>query len=526
MILALSAVAVPTAAQTCTATVTLSSDCASEAGVTYIITFVSPVTLLAGNDKLSFDFATGTTFVFADDNDIDVDTIFVLDEDIDVVGANVVILLPVGAGIDAGDTVIVTIRGVKNTAVDGDYELGLDYEFACCGPVDFDCAEYTIIPAIHTLDFILDFSPTYDGMIPGFTPPFKACGQEGYGEDVAFVGWMTVFDLILTADPEGCAPPCEEADMWFVLEECPVDEIVTFYFDTGGVISMYTLDDTDVGDVQVLPDVDLTADPWVDIVWINWIHFSSPGTYKLCFYLECPEVTCGPGAQIVAEVCLDAVVYQWKDAWKIPLYPKWNLISLPLYPFDTDIADVFASLDRIDQLMRVDYFGQCENPADDLGIWHTEVYNATSGNFTPNLMDIEAGKAYWVRMLHPGDAGYDPTFTVLNPASLWVFGNHAPMPPSTSMGYFDVCIGWNMVGFKAPWSGSPLVPISEIVGGAGTGYLWNFNAVLGGVHFGLVYEWDGTIQDWTFGVPPAYLLNPGVGYWIPFDGDGEIYPAP
>jgi hypothetical protein len=81
-----------------------------------------------------------------------------------------------------------------------------------------------------------------------------------------------------------------------------------------------------------------------------------------------------------------------------------------------------------------------------------------------------------------------------------------------------------MVGFKAPWTGSPLAPTPEW----DNLYLWNFNTgVMDTVHYGMIYEWDPTILpgNWITYLPGTAPLNPGLGYWIPFDGDGEIYPS-
>jgi hypothetical protein len=203
------------------------------------------------------------------------------------------------------------------------------------------------------------------------------------------------------------------------------------------------------------------------------------------------------------------VVYQWKDASYIELCPKWNLISLPLYPFSTDIADVLAPLARPDQLMSVWYFDQCADPDPDVGTWHV---------YPGDLDTMVAVNAYWMRTCHPGDPGYDPAAF---PLILWVWGNHAPMPPADPMGSFDVCEGWNMVGFKPPWSGVPLVPQQEW----DDLYLWNFwDTMLTSPDYGTIYEWDATVQDWIWYYPMGCLMDPGEGYWIPFSRDGEIYP--
>jgi len=175
----------------------------------------------------------------------------------------------------------------------------------------------------------------------------------------------------------------------------------------------------------------------------------------------------------------------------------WNLISLPIMPFDTDIADVLAAMSRSDQLKSVWYFDQCEDPAPDLGKWH--VYDATTG--TGDLSTIEAGKAYWFLMRSPVDAGYDPSAF---PISLWVFGTQAPMPPDLPSAY-DVCKGWNMVGFRSA---------EEM---ATKDYLADFSPS----DYGAIYGWDPYLQDWI--INPDKLV-PGHGYWIPFSVAGSIHP--
>jgi hypothetical protein len=211
------------------------------------------------------------------------------------------------------------------------------------------------------------------------------------------------------------------------------------------------------------------------------------------------------------------------DAWKVPLDDKWNLVSLPLFPFNTDIAAVLGAMDDISQFVSVWYFGQCEDPAPDVGVWHTSTYSG--GAFVGDVTEIQTGKAYWIRNLHAGETGY----TGLN-VGFWVFGTHAIMPDPTGvdMGYFDVCEGWNMVGFKPPWLAGVPLPESDNAPGAPPHYLWNFNTgVMDTVHYGMIYEWDPTIVPyggWVTYTPGTATLNPGLGYWIPFDGDGEIYP--
>jgi len=57
-------------------------------------------------------------------------------------------------------------------------------------------------------------------------------------------------------------------------------------------------------------------------------------------------------------------------------------------------------------------------------------------------------------------------------------------------------------------------------------YLWNWLDLFGGPEYGVIYSWDSTVQDWLWSYPYNELMTPGVGYWIPFSHDGEIYPKP
>jgi hypothetical protein len=401
---------------------------------------------------------------------------------------------------------ITRAAGIKNPTTPGSYQL---YVWTTrpqdSTPVLSD--PYVIAPQFSTYDFQFDFSPTYPGLNPGFVPPFKACGQDMPTTSFCSTinGFLEPFDLNLITTVPGCSAPCSAADMWFVVEKCPVGEVITLVWDSG--TTTYTLTNADEGDVQALPSVALT--PLTTRTWSNEIHFSSPGDYEICFYLECPAVPCqAPGAEIVAEECLLASVYQWKNWFQIDLNPKWNLISLPLFPFNTDIEYIMSSLNWSDQFMSVWYYDRCEG-AD--GTWHS---------YPGDLDTMEAGNAYWIRMKHPGDVGYNASFNTSNQAGLFVWGTHAPMPPADPMQSFDVCEGWNMVGFKPPWVGTPLAPTWEW----DDLYLWNFFTIFGMPEYGTIYEWDSTVQDWNWYYPYGCQMQPGLGYWIPFERDGEIYP--
>ena len=520
LVLGLTVMAAPVAAQDdCDATVAITPATACEGAVsTYAITFDSPVTLLAGNDMLSFDFGAGTTFAFADDDDIDVGSFFVLDEDIEVTGTHVEFLIPVGGGIDAGDTVTVTIRTVTNPAA-GDYVMDLDYELVCCGPVVFDCAEYTINPAVTTYGLVWDSSPTYPGLAKGFIPPFRACGQEDFPGMEIDGKWANAFNLTLEPTLVGCQSPCPAANVTVTvtLMAAPAGSNVTLSFN--GTVYNFVPTALD-------PEPDEVVGNWslgnnTTLVWENFIHFDIVGDYEICVEVVCPAGTptcpeCESGAVTVAEDCYPIKVYQWKDAIKIDLYRKWNLISLPLVPLvpDQPIADQLAALPNADTLIKGVYHYDRGAP-DCNGDWL--VY----GNGQTSLTTMVDGVSYWVKVDYSlSDPTKAPGSAV---GGLWVWGTPKPVPPDSPSAY-PVCEGWNMVGITGyDWANCVF----------DEDYLWNWWDVSGTyAQYGAIYGWDpanllyGT-QVWYSMLPGGWCLpwlQDGEGYWIAFSHDGMIYP--
>jgi hypothetical protein len=497
--------------------------------------FTVPITLIAGTDWLSVDFPAGTDLSSVVFGGVSIDgNPLLAASQLVIVGEHLKARIPVAAGnLLAGTTHWMQVDGVINTPTAGTYCLYIDYEESCAGggcvAVQFACVAYTVAPAVLDLGCHFDFGPTYTGIAEDYIPAFKACGIPGFGTFVGGVGDVTDFNFILRDENGGCSDPCTTpSQFWFEVTKCPAG--ATIYFDefSGGP---YTLTDADITTpptkYSLMP---LFAWPPPDVTLPMQIHFDTPGEYELKFFVECPAGGCPlcGGPTIITECTLAAKVYQFMDAYKVPLEEKWNLVSLPLFPFDTSIESVLGSMDDITQLVSVWYFGQCEDPAPDAGIWHTEAYDAVAGTFTGDVDTIQTGKAYWLRMLHLGETGFNPASF---PQGFWVFGTHAimPDPAGVDMGYFNVCEGWNMVGFKPPWvPGAPPVPIAELDGFAGVGYLWNFNLLLGHqVNYGVIYDWQpGAVQDWLWWLPGTLMMQPGEGYWIPFDGDSEIYPKP
>jgi len=502
LVLAFSVVAMPTSAQTCNATVTLSSDCAGATGVTYTINFTSPVTLLPANDSISIDFAAGTTFGFTVDADIDVDGFDVDDIDAVVItGTKIVFAVPAGHPIiDPGDNVQVIVSKVKNPTVAGDYELTLDYDLACCPGVTFDCAEYTIVPAASTYGLFWDSEPTYSDIAFDFVPPFKVCGQDNFpGYDLGGK-WLNLFDLYLMPTLIGCTGPCGTTNvtMTMTLTAAPAGSNVTL--NLSGTIYNLLIDDALTTEID-MGDFLLGAN--TTMVWNNAIHFDAVGDYQLCAEVICPGGApvcpdCSSEDTVVASKCWDIKAYQHKDAVKIDLFRKWNLISLPLVPLEDPnfIEDVLAAYSDPDMILAIYYYDQC---ADAWSVW---------GNGQSSLDTLEDGKSYWVKV------EYSHTDPLLAPGTavpgLWVWGTPQPVPPNAPAAY-PVCAGWNMVGLTGYDDGTYLPMTTDAL------YFWNLT-------LGQLYAWDGANQAWdaVSGVLAANQV--GEGYWISVAVDGMIYP--
>ena len=509
LVLSFSAIAAPAGAATCTATVVLGNPCAG-ATSNYTVNFTAPVTLQPG-DSLSFDFEDGTTFGTFADGDVKVDghPVLATKVTVDPVDASKLwVEIPAAATtIYIGATVSVFIDNVKNPG-GGTYVLGLDYKESCCEPIDFDCGDYTIKPAKSTYKFVLDFSPTYDGIAEDFVPPFQACGQCGYGEEEDGK-WFTNFNITLMYDELGCAG-YDPVIINFELTEAP---------STTAKASLNLSDDGSTWYSWVLTTVNATSGvgEWGPAAGfaiaanytettLGRIHFDTPGDYELCFELEYlgveEQCTAIPGGILVTR-CEPAKVYQWKEAFKIPLYSKWNLISLPFKPFETDIDAMLESFPNADKIMAIWHFDQC---ADD---WF--------GYPGHGLDAIVDGDSYWMRLPY-ATVGINYSY-----GDWWVWGTDRPYEEAPVPFNYEVCEGWNMVGYTAAWNmtACPHVPLSA----PDKQYLWNWWDVPGTfADYGMIYGWDAMIQMWDAAFAGSYTLIPGEGYWISFERDGWINP--
>jgi hypothetical protein len=494
-----------------------------------------PITLLPGADSFSVDFPADTNLAGVTAAGVTVTGVaphaFPASNPaaITVVGQHLEFVIPAAwlatnPVVPAGQTITITVNAVVNPTVADTYCLYIDYVESCgspsgCAAVQFACEEFVVSPAVKDIGCHFDFGLTYAGIAEDYIPPFKACGDPIWGFAVA-PGFATRFDFIVRDENGGCTNPCADPPMgfWWEVTKCPAGAQI--WVDDGTVGAPYTVTAADIGVTKYSMLSIWTVFPTapVDQLYPIDIHFDTPGEYELQWFIQCPTAPCPTcaGPTVITTCALPAKVYQFFDATKIDIEEKWDLISLPLFPYDTSIASVMGAMDRLDQLVSAWHFSQCEDPAPDVGVWHSSAY--TGGAFVGDLTDIRTGPSYWIRTLHLGETGY-----VAGPNGLWVFGTHAIMPDPTGMdmGYFDVCEGWNMVGHKPPWAfGLP------VAGQPDNLYLWNFNG-FGQVNYGLIYDWMSLPLpgDWATWAPGALAMTPGFGYWIPFDGDSEIYPS-
>jgi hypothetical protein len=172
-------------------------------------------------------------------------------------------------------------------------------------------------------------------------------------------------------------------------------------------------------------------------------------------------------------------------SYNITLYTGWNLVSLPLIPDNTSIADVTAGInDTVAIIWGWDAEGQA-------WLWNVP------DNALSTLTTMEPSSGYW--------------FFMNSPATLEVFGQEMPDPPTLTPAY-DVFEEWNLIGFTSTTSMSPESYLASIAG-----------------NYSIIWGWDAEGQAWLWYVPgnPASILTtmePGDGYWLWGTAEGTIVP--
>jgi hypothetical protein len=159
----------------------------------------------------------------------------------------------------------------------------------------------------------------------------------------------------------------------------------------------------------------------------------------------------------------------------------WNLISLPLIPTSTAIADVLADIE--DDIIIVWSY----NP---LGATTADKWPSYTPGAPSDLATMEDGKGYLINMSAP--------------ATLVVSGTELPVGDLALPPEYDVSIGYNLIGFKSLTemdNGDYLAPLSY--------------------RLPIYWKQAGAWQDLTVGTGD---MTPGFGYWVFFDVAGKITP--
>ncbi len=165
----------------------------------------------------------------------------------------------------------------------------------------------------------------------------------------------------------------------------------------------------------------------------------------------------------------------------ITLKAGWNLISLPLIPDNGDITVLLSGV--WGSFERALTYDRCVGAS---GTWYSYIKGGPAG-FTV----MADGKAYWVKMAD-GYAGGTVTFS----------GKEQLDPTAGVPKSYNVCVGWNMVGFK------------------------EVQAMSAGDYMGIV----SYVRIWSFAngayspITSVDMMMPGLGYWVAVTAAGTIYP--
>jgi hypothetical protein len=547
LILGLVVIAAPTSAATvCVATdkavVKLSNSCACLESV-YNITFNTSASLTQGLNHVCVEFPEGTTLPDEfDDGDILIgvnpagDEVF--GDEVTIDGNTVCFLVP--EDIPSGSEVLVQFTdGIYNTCTPGWTEL---YVWTDRAPDSEPVmGEFKIKPLYATYKFVYDFGATYPGIKQGFVPPFRACGQNDTlqgnttlfpngGYDTTYIeefgGFVTNFTLFFKPVTSACQPPCEELDVFLEVVNIPDGEEVHLILGSDN----WTLDVCNITktegeydsstDILLLDNYSLTTNQVVN--WTGALHFSSPGKdYEIGLYYDCPVTCCGGGIVGGTQVF---EVHQDKEAYKLLLCEKWNLVSLPLVPLvdPPTVEDYLASINMPAAGVYAGYASYM------IGAIHTfDAFDAADpwkrwmpGDPTNDLLELEDGKAYWVYVAYPlaeafyeflvGEPGTWPGIGCCDDIVWWIWGTEKPVPPAAPSQY-PVAEGWNMLGFTSV--DTTMNPID---------YLWNWDSTVDPVTYGYTDAcWN--LQTWQLIPFTTGTLVPGEGYFVAFPKAGTVY---
>jgi hypothetical protein len=144
-------------------------------------------------------------------------------------------------------------------------------------------------------------------------------------------------------------------------------------------------------------------------------------------------------------------------SFTIGLKKGWNMISLPITPDDTNIANVLSPINGLYSAVHS---------------WNGSAYESFYSGQTSTLNKMVAGKAYWIMMIKD--------------ASLLVTGTPAPK-------IVELNKDWNMAGFNS----TKAMGVSEGLGEAASKVT-------------VIYEYNAVTKQYEV----VTTLEPGKGYWM------------
>jgi hypothetical protein len=171
---------------------------------------------------------------------------------------------------------------------------------------------------------------------------------------------------------------------------------------------------------------------------------------------------------------------------EIPLYKKWNLISIPFNLISNDISEVFNQTgDKVEIVWSYDN-----------GTWH--VY---SPNGPSDLETIEPGLGYWVK-------AKEDTKLVVGGSLL---GPAPGVPPSVSLEK-----GWNLIGHYGTTDKSVYCSLFSLI-----------DTNVGFPRWSALNGYDNVNKHFTSlnAMNPSDMTEPGKGYWIEMDVKDLYSPA-
>jgi hypothetical protein len=184
--------------------------------------------------------------------------------------------------------------------------------------------------------------------------------------------------------------------------------------------------------------------------------------------------------------------------WKIPIYKKWNLISVPFDPINKDVVKVFSEIEKdVDAVWTYD--------GDDKK-WYVYRPGVNDGDDTNNLDKINTGVGYWVLALADHYAEGEELVIgggLLSPGPV--------LPPSNNLEK-----GWNLIGHYGtdPKIGKPAYCSLYSLIDTNMGY----------PRWSALFGYDA-LSDSFKGLNPWDLTKPGKGYWVEMDVNDSYSPA-